>query len=249
MHSINQVLFGLMIGVYVSVPYYLFIEGALIRTGIKLFNNPRSVPAALILFACMLVFWAIELLVALLPAYINDDEYWAVIESINDCSKSAYYKSFQYKCLEDCGLIMAGFGILMGFSFTHKPFNMAKMLTYTRISLKYLLRFVLTIVISLIPLAIFMNPGWADIKTSTQGKALIIWACQNLGFFFGTFFLVVVVPIFCQFLNLEDFKHPESYLEFRRFEIIAIADYGDLEVVSPTRKDTEMVQPRYISSV
>ena len=203
MHSLNQVLFGLTIGLYSSVPYYLFIEGALVRLAIKIFNNPRSGVTYAVCLGLTVIFWGIELLLALLPSYYMDSQYWAVIQVTDGCENNKLYKSFQYKCLEDCGLIMAAFGVILGFSWNSNPHNFARMLAFSRISLKFVARFFLTIVISVIPLAIFLNPLWNNFDTSATGHSLIIWACQNFGFFFGSFFLVAVVPFACEKLLID----------------------------------------------
>ena len=197
MHSFNQVLFGLMIGIFSTIPYYLFIQRFIARCAIKIFNNPKSTITIVVCLALTAIFWTIQLLLALVPEYPSDSSFWKVIQNISKCRDKKIYESFQYKCLEDCGLIMAAIGVIIGFSYNTKPHNFSRMLSYSRISLKFVARFFLTIVISLIPLAIFLNPLWQDIETSVTGMSLIIWACQNVGFFLGTFFLTSLVPPFC----------------------------------------------------
>jgi hypothetical protein len=58
---------------------------------------------------------------------------------------------------------MAALGALTAFNFMKWPYNLTKMLNYSRISFKYLAKFLITILISLIPIAIFLNPFWGDI--------------------------------------------------------------------------------------
>ena len=41
MHSLNQVLFGFMIGVYTFIPYYLFVENLLLKVSLTLFRSIR----------------------------------------------------------------------------------------------------------------------------------------------------------------------------------------------------------------
>lgn len=128
------------------------------------------------------------------------------------------YKSFQYKCFEDATLIMAAFGIVIGLNVNNFPHRFAMLLDYTRLSLRYVARFFVTIVMGLIPVALFMNPLWGEITDNTENQALIIWACQNVAFFFGTFFLVVLAPMLCDCLGLETHEIPENYEKFIRFE-------------------------------
>lgn len=85
MHSLNQVLFGLMLGLYSSVPYYLFIEGALVRLAIKIFNHPRAGITYAVCLGLTAIFWGIELLLALLPSYYMDSQYWKVIQATDGC--------------------------------------------------------------------------------------------------------------------------------------------------------------------
>ena len=130
------------------------------KLAIKIFNHPRSGITYAVCLTLTAVFWAIELLLALLPSYSMDASYWKVIESTEGCENNKLYKSFQYKCLEDCGLIMAAIGVIIGFSWNSKPHNFARMLAFSRISIKFVARFLLTLIISVIPLAIFLNPLW-----------------------------------------------------------------------------------------
>ena len=167
MHSLNQVLFGFMIGTYLTVPYYLFIEGFIMRILIRIFNYPKSGVTNIISFTCIIVILAIEVLLALLPNYSSDTIFWNVIETTSGCGSKKFYQSFQWKCLEDTGLAMASFGFILGLSFNSKPYQLAQMLSYSRISLKFLGRFLLTIVITFIPLLIFMNPLWEKIDAGT----------------------------------------------------------------------------------
>ena len=62
---------------------------------------------------------------------------------------------------------MAAFGILMGLGVNNQAHKLAMLLGYTRVSFKYVARFLITIVLGLIPVAIFMNPLWAKISTTT----------------------------------------------------------------------------------
>ena len=71
MHSINQVMFGCMIGIYTFVPYYLFIERFITSIILTAFKNPKSVPVALGLIFCFGVEVLIMILLTFLPTYNN----------------------------------------------------------------------------------------------------------------------------------------------------------------------------------
>ncbi len=100
-------------------------------------------------------------------------------------------------------IISAGFGVILGFSYMKKPYNLAKVLSYTRISIKFVAKLLITIVVGLIPLVIFLNPLWHNIKSSIVGKALITWACDNLAFFLAIFLILLLSPEINEKLGLE----------------------------------------------
>lgn len=122
--------------------------------------------------------------------------YQEVISSINGCNGWKVYKSFQYKCLEDSALLMAAVGILMAFNYMKNPAHLHLQLDYTRISLKFLAKIVITLIIPIIALLIFVNPLWDKIDLSDDSKALMIWGLQVIGFFLATFSLIYLIPIF-----------------------------------------------------
>lgn len=163
MHSFNQVLFGCMLGLYTFVPYYLYVERLLTRVVMIAFKNPRSAKVTLSVVGCICISILIETLLTLVPTYDNAP-YAAEIKNNPECSKDFKpYKSFQYKCFEDATLIMAAFGIVVGLNVNNFPHRFAMLLDYTRLSLKYVARFFVTIVMGLIPVALFMNPLWGKI--------------------------------------------------------------------------------------
>lgn len=166
-----------------------------------MFNNPRSPITFIICLVGITIFFAIELLVALLPEY-NTGVYFLIIQKTEGCEGVKEYYSFQYACLLGTAIIMAGFGTIIGLSCTKKPFNLAKTLDYSRISVKFIAKFILTIVMTVIPLVIFMNPLWNRIQTSDIGKTMIKWACQNCAFFFATFFIIFLSPLILELLGL-----------------------------------------------
>lgn len=55
---------------------------------------------------------------------------------------------------------MAAFGIIIGLNVNNFSHRFAMLLDYTRLSVRFVVRFFVIIVMGLIPVAIFMNPLW-----------------------------------------------------------------------------------------
>jgi len=96
--------------------------------------------------------------------------------------------------LAGTSIVSAGFGALIGLNYLESPYNLHKVLGYTRLSFKFAGRLVLTIVMAVIPLAVFLNPLWNRIHSNNMGEALIKWATQNAAFFLAIFFIICIVP-------------------------------------------------------
>lgn len=137
---------------------------------------------------------------------------------------------------------MAGFGTLLGLNYIRHPTNLTKMLHYSRMSLKFIGKFILTLIITLIPLVVFMNPLWNKIQTDTLGKALIKWACQNVALFMGTFFIVYVAPEIAHKCGLEEYKTPTSYTEFTQYEAVKMEI--DIQEFIQSPRETELIAPK-----
>lgn len=116
----------------------------------------------IIITIAMLLSFLLELLLAYVPTY-NYDSTFDFIVKINRCNSVKYYKSFQYKCLEDSALLMAGFGLLVGLMFMNNPENLTKPLAYSRLSLKFVARILIMILLAAVPAAVFLNPLWVKI--------------------------------------------------------------------------------------
>ena len=71
MHSLNQVLFGFMIGVYTFIPYYLFVEALLLKLCLRIFRSQKSVVVLMIIILAMIICIGIELLITLSIQYDN----------------------------------------------------------------------------------------------------------------------------------------------------------------------------------
>lgn len=84
MHSLNEVLFGLSIGLYSFIPYYLFAERQIMRLILYIFTHQRSLVNNLAIFAGACVFNGAALALALLPTYQNA-QYFEVIVQTPGC--------------------------------------------------------------------------------------------------------------------------------------------------------------------
>ena len=135
-------------------------------------------------------------------SYIN------MISNFSGCDGYLIYKSFQYKCLEDSALLMAALGILLAFNFMRNPSHLHLQLDYTRLSFKFLGKIVVTLIVPVAILAIFLNPLWNKIDLPDEGKSLLIWACQTVGFFMATFSLIYLIPIINNKFGLELYRVP-----------------------------------------
>ena len=96
-------------------------------------------------------------------------------------------------------------------NYMQKPYNLSKIVGYTRCSIKFIAKILITIIIGIIPLLIFLNPLWNMIDTSDSGLAIIRWICSNCAFFFATFLIVYVAPIIGEKLGLEVYRHPSNF--------------------------------------
>lgn len=93
MHSLNQVLFGLMIGLYSMVVYYLFIEKFILKWTLKIFRMQKSSIQLILLASISVLSLSISILITLLLRY-NNAEYETQILDTKGCQKSQIYKSF-----------------------------------------------------------------------------------------------------------------------------------------------------------
>lgn len=207
MHSFNQVLLGFLIGSYSFVPYYLFVEKFILKWVLSIFRSQKSLMTNLLLFCIICVAFCIEILVAMLMPFENTS-YINVIGTFSGCEGFLIYKSFQFKCLEDSALLMAAVGILLAFNYMRNPSYLHLQLDYTRLSLKFLAKIVVTLIIPVVILGIFVNPLWDKIDLSNDAKSLLIWACQTAGFFLATFFLIYIIPVINNRFGLEVYRVP-----------------------------------------
>ncbi len=103
---------------------------------------------------------------------------------------------------------MAAVGILFAFNVMKNPAHLYLQLDYTRTSLRFLGKIVVTLIIPLITLGIFLNPLWNKIELPDDTKALVLWGLQVLGFFLSTFFLIFLIPIVNNKFGFEVYRVP-----------------------------------------
>lgn len=90
---------------------------------------------------------------------------------------------------------MAAVGIILAFNYMRNPSHLHLQLDYTRLSLRFIGKIIVTLIIPVVVLLIFVNPLWDKITLSNDGKGLLIWGLQVAGFFLATFSLIFVIPI------------------------------------------------------
>jgi len=59
---------------------------------------------------------------------------------------------------------MAVFGVILGLVFLKNQEKLMRVVTYPRSSKKYIFRLILSAIIAGIPVALFMNPFWKNIR-------------------------------------------------------------------------------------
>lgn len=82
------------------------------------------------------------------------------------------------------------------------PENLAKELTYPKLSLKFLKKISLMILCAIIPAAIFLNPLWVKIGNEPIHTTIVIWICQNIAFCGAFLMLLIFSPNICSKFNL-----------------------------------------------
>lgn len=120
MHSLNQVLFGLMLGFASMVYYYGCAEVAILK--LCLLVTRKFYKKYVVILTTNLMFLSLVLMLLALywPKYDNSP-YIETINSFSGCKGFHGYASFQYKCFIDMSLLMAGFGIVYGLTFVKNP--------------------------------------------------------------------------------------------------------------------------------
>ena len=169
MHSLNQIMFGLMIGAYSITIYYLYIEKWMFSVCIGLLEQGKKKRNLLLLLGLTVFMAAQQILQAYLPTYNppNDpiNPWISTIAARPGCSSFRYETSFFMRCFQDQSIAFGIPAFLLSLSITHNGFTLLKKLSYPKCSLKFLMYMVTTLVIAAVPLAIFLNPLWKKINT------------------------------------------------------------------------------------
>ena len=161
MHSLNQVLFGFMLGIFSCVIYVYWMETIITNWCLLIFSEKRKLFNFTVTTVSMFIFFLIEYLIAFVPDY-NTSEYVHQIQKIN-CGHVHEYKSFQFSAFKDCGYFAAAFGILYAFLIMKNPQHLALRPSYDYISLKNLLRVVIGLVFCGLPMWIFRTNLWKNL--------------------------------------------------------------------------------------
>jgi membrane protease YdiL (CAAX protease family) len=84
--------------------------------------------------------------------------------------------------------------------------SLLKRFAYGRTTLKYLYILLVTLLITIIPVLIFLNPFWKKIQSlqnNPNGMSFLLWFNNLMGFFFGIFFLISVSSHVHKYLKLD----------------------------------------------
>lgn len=85
MHSINQVLFGALLGLYSLLPYYMYMEKFILKICLKTCSPSYRRQNLIINTLGVFIMIGLSLAVALLPSYSKNDAYMAHIVSFQGC--------------------------------------------------------------------------------------------------------------------------------------------------------------------
>lgn len=75
---------------YSFVPYYLFMENFITKGLIYIVANARSAKVNAVALFLVVKFTILSVVIALLPIYDQNDEFYAVITQTQGCSKVKY---------------------------------------------------------------------------------------------------------------------------------------------------------------
>ena len=102
-------------------------------------------------------------------------------------------------------ILQAAIGMLLGLVFVNDRAALVRYLGYSRCSVKFILRLVVMIIVAVIPLLAYLIPLVVTIDVSVGWKAVILWVCQSIGFFFAIFFLIYLSPKITAKLGFEEY--------------------------------------------
>jgi ABC-type uncharacterized transport system YnjBCD permease subunit len=101
----------------------------------------------------------------------------------------------------------------MSLSATHNGYSLLKKFNYSKLSCKFLAYLITTVVVSLIPVALFLNPYWKKLNFRYQG--LLLWFLHGIGISFGIISLVAISPYLLRVFKLDDYTFQNYYNEYK----------------------------------
>lgn len=70
-----------------------------------------------------------------------------------------------------------------------------KVISYKRNSRKYIIRLILSVLMAIVPVALFMNPLWKKLDLTDTNMAILLFFLQGAGLGLGNFVLVGLGPV------------------------------------------------------
>jgi hypothetical protein len=98
---------------------------------------------------------------------------------------------------------------MIALSSTHNGYSLLKKLSYRRFSCKFVGYLLTTVIISLIPIVIFLNPLWKKINFEYLG--VLLWLTHGIGISFGIVSLIGISPYFLRLFKLDDYQYQSYY--------------------------------------
>lgn len=70
-----------------------------------------------------------------------------------------------------------------------------RVIKFPRASKKYVLRLILSVLLAVVPVAIFMNPLWKKMNLPDEKMSIVLYFLQSAGLLLGNFVLVGFAPV------------------------------------------------------
>lgn len=70
-----------------------------------------------------------------------------------------------------------------------------RVIKFPRASKKYFLRLILSVLLAVVPVAIFMNPLWKKMSLQDEKMSIVLYFLQSAGLLLGNFVLVGFAPV------------------------------------------------------
>ncbi|MBS1889857.1 MAG: phosphatase PAP2 family protein [Actinobacteria bacterium] len=219
MHSLNQVLFGMMLGCYSMVVYYLYAEHWLFTHCLRYLTQGTG--NIFNFLVCSLAFIAMCLYQCFITYFGTFDIPQSWVNTINltpRCAKSYdFATSFYLKCFEDMAIGVVAPAIMVALSISTNGSGLMKKLNYSRCCSGKFVGYVgLTLVSAAIPAAIFLNPFWKQFDLPADSMAGLLWSMNALGFTISMIVLVAISPRLIAKCGLAEYAHLDSYTAFKQ---------------------------------